>query len=98
LLGVLYLAFAVAVVALCAAVARSVLGAVMFALAVLIALPIAGLVRGVGPWLPSHLVGALTDLVAGAAASGYARAAFVTVAATPGLLALAIRRAAAREL
>jgi len=98
LLGVLYLAFAVAVVALCAAIARSVLAAVMLGLAVLIALPIAGLVRGVGRWLPSDLVGALSDLASGAAASAYVRAAAVTIVVTPALLWLAVRRAAAREL
>ncbi len=96
--GVIYLAFAVAVVALSAAIARGTLAVVMLSLAILIALPIAGLVRGVGPWMPSELVGALDALARGAHAADYLRA--TSTALLGGALALwfAVRLAARREL
>jgi ABC-2 type transport system permease protein len=96
--GVLYLALAVAVVAFAAAVARGVLGAVMLALAVLIAMPIVALVRGVGPWMPSELVGALDGLIRGASAFDYVRAGCTAVLAGGAALWLAGRFASRREL
>ncbi len=97
-LGALYLAFAVAIVAFSAAVVRGVLGAVLLSLVVLIAMPIMGLVRGIGPWMPSALVGALDALVRGAPASDYVRAALSAVGCGAVALLLCVRFAARREL
>ncbi|HEX6230084.1 MAG TPA: hypothetical protein VF029_00045 [Actinomycetota bacterium] len=85
--GALYLAFAVALVALASAVARSVIGAGGIAIVLLIALPILGQVLpGLEPWLPSTLVGSPTALADGEAASSFLRATGVTAAAIPMLL------------
>jgi ABC-2 type transport system permease protein len=96
--GAVYLAFTVAVVALAASLAGGVLGAVMLSLAVMIALPIIGLVRGVGPWMPSELVGAMDGLVRGAHASDYARALCAALVGSTLALWLAVRCSARREL
>jgi ABC-2 type transport system permease protein len=98
LLGALFLAFAVAVVAAVAGYTRSQAGTVFAALAVLLALPVVGIVDAVGVWLPSQLLGAAAALVDGVPAGEYARPVVVTVVATATLLALAVRRFAAREL
>ena len=95
--GALYLAFAVAVVACTAGLARTVIGTGGLALVVLIALPILGQIPALEPWLPSTLVGAPTALADGAAATDYTRAAIVTCAATPALLAGAVWLLARRE-
>jgi ABC-2 type transport system permease protein len=93
----LYLAFAVAVVALSATVVSSQLNTVMLSLGVLIALPIMALVRGVSTWLPSYLVAAPNGLVGGQHLTDFARATCVTLIATVICLWLAIRRSADRE-
>jgi ABC-2 type transport system permease protein len=98
LYGILYLAFAVALTAAAATVFRSVLATGLATLLVLLVLPILGVVEAVGRWLPSHLVGAQTDLSAGGSAAGYLGAAGVTVAATALLVLVAVRRFDAREL
>lgn len=98
LLGALYLAFAVAVVAAAGAFVRGMLPTVFAALTVLIVLPLIGVLPPVQPWLPSHLVNAVVALVEGAPASDYLRAAGVAVVSTPALLALASWRAERREL
>jgi ABC-2 type transport system permease protein len=95
--GGLYLAFAIAVVACTAALARSVIGAGGLALVVLIALPILGQIPWLEPWLPSTLVGAPTSLAEGAPASDFLRAAAITLAVTPALLAASVRLLAHRE-
>lgn len=97
-LGALYLAFAVAVVAAAGAIARGVLPTVFAALAVLILLPIVGVLPAVEPWLPSRLVTAVVALAEGAPASDYLRAAGVTVVAIPVLLGLAARELQRRDL
>ncbi|HEX9122176.1 MAG TPA: hypothetical protein VF984_02285 [Actinomycetota bacterium] len=96
--GSLYLAFAVAVVALSAGLARSVVGVVGLALAFLIALPILGQIGVVKPWLPSELVGAPVALVEGGSAASFLRAAGVSVAATAAALWTAARLLADREI
>jgi ABC-2 type transport system permease protein len=97
--GLVYLAFAVAVVAALAPHSRSLVVAVAGSVAVLLALPLLGLAPGVEPWLPSHLLGALDALVSGeSAAGGYLRATGVALAATAGLLLLAGRAVASKEL
>lgn len=98
LLGCLYLAFAVAVVAAVAGKTQSVLVTVVVAIAVLLLLPIVGIVPDVGEWLPSHLVGAVDALVRGAPLSDYLGAGVVTVALTLAALGLAVRWAEQREL
>lgn len=96
--GALYLAFAVAVVVLAAGVVRSTIGTAAVALAVLIAIPIAGsVVDPLERWLPSHLVGSLTALAAGAEASDFLRAAVVTVLAAAAVVWAGIVLAARRE-
>jgi ABC-2 type transport system permease protein len=97
-LAALYLAFAVALVAATAAVTRTVVTTVFASLAVLLMLPVLGLVGAVKPWLPSELVGAPTDILAGVAPGEYVRATIVTVVVTVGLLALAAARQSVREL
>jgi ABC-2 type transport system permease protein len=97
LLAVLYLAFAAAVVAVVGSRFDGLLATVLGSLVVLLILPLAGIAESVGRWLPSHLVGAQTDLVAGGAASDYLGATAVTLAVTVLLLAGAMRRAGARE-
>jgi ABC-2 type transport system permease protein len=98
LLALLYLAFAVAVVALAAGLGRSQLSTVLVALGFLIALPILGLVKGVGRWLPSTLIGAIDGLLAGVPFTHYIPAIVVTVVAVPALVWGAGRLLASREL
>jgi ABC-2 type transport system permease protein len=96
--GSLYLGFAVAVVALCAAISRSVVGVVGLALGFLIALPILGQIGVLAAWMPSALVGAPVTLVEGAAASGFLKAAFVAIGAGVAALWAASRLLARREV
>lgn len=97
-LGALYLGFAVAVVAAVAGFTRTTTGAVFGALLLLLALPLVGLVPAIEPWLPSRLVGAPIGLVEGMPAADFVRSIAVTLATTAGLLVLAVRRFARREL
>jgi len=96
--GVLYLLFVVAVVAAVAGRARSVLGTVLVSILVLVLMPILGIVDAVGHWLPSHLVGALTAIPDGAAATEYLKATFVTAVAGAVAFWLAVRWTTAKEL
>lgn len=96
--GVLYLAFATAVVAAAGSRAKSVLGAVMITIVVLLVMPLVGLVEAIERWLPSHLVGALGTIPAGTDPSEFLHSGAVTVALIPLMLWLAVRWARAREL
>jgi ABC-2 type transport system permease protein len=96
--GWIYLSFSVAVVALCAGLARSVVGVVAIALSILIALPILGQVGVSAWWLPSALVGAPVRLVEGASATSFLRAAGVGTVATAAALWAAGRLLARREI
>ena len=96
--GAVYLAFAVGMVALATGVTRSTIGAIGLSLAVLVFLPLLGAVPLFEPWMPSKLVGALGELVRGAPATDYLRAAAVSVALTAAGLWGAARLAARREL
>lgn len=98
LLGALYLAFAAAVLTAAGAVARGMLPTVFIGLGVLLALPLLGVLPSLQPWLPSHLVTAVTALIEGAPARDYLRAAAVTVASIPALLAVASWRLRRRDL
>jgi len=97
LLGALYLAFAVGVVAAMASVVRGVASTVFASLAVLIVLPIIGLVPVISPWLPSELLAAIGGLVEGAPASDYLRSTLMAVVSTVALVLLAARRVERRE-
>jgi ABC-2 type transport system permease protein len=96
--GLLYLAFTMTVVAAVAAHSRSVVMGAAISLVLLIVLALPGLVPAVGVWLPSHLVGALDDLVRGGGIVNYLRAAAVTAAASTGLAAWAARTQVRREV
>jgi ABC-2 type transport system permease protein len=97
LLGALYLAFAVAVVAAVAGYTRGVIGTIVVAVVALVLLPLVALVEPVRPWLPSELLTAALALADGAPAGEFLRATAVTVVVTPALLALAVHRVARRE-
>ncbi len=96
-LGVLFLAFVVAVVAAVAQWARSTLATVMWSLGALLVLPIFGIVDIVSHWLPTTLGSALAELTAGAPASDYWRSTVAALIAIPVLILLAERGARRRE-
>ncbi|WP_327002203.1 hypothetical protein OHA72_44855 [Dactylosporangium sp. NBC_01737] len=97
--GAVFLAFAVAAVALAAAaVVRGVLAAGGVTLAVLLAMAILGGIGGLGRWLPTTLAGAPAGLVDGTAPGFYLPATAVTVAGTAAALAGAIVLGGRREL
>jgi ABC-2 type transport system permease protein len=98
LLGCLYLAFAVAVVAAVMPMTRTVMPTVVAALVVLLLFPIVGLIPNVGAWLPSHLVGALDGLVRGIEPTEYLKAAVTTIIATAALLAISVRTSQQRSI
>ncbi|HSF26869.1 MAG TPA: ABC transporter [Actinomycetes bacterium] len=99
LLGMLYLVFAVAVVALAASRSRSVLATVGITLGALLALPIVGVWAPLGRWLPSALVGAQDALARGVKTPGdYLGATAVTLVLTVGLVVLACRLIGRRDL
>ncbi len=98
LFGVLFLVFVVALVAAVSGRASTMLGTVMVSILVLMVMPILGIADSIGNWLPTHLAGALGALPAGAKASEYLGATYVTVIATAALFWLAVRFAARREL
>jgi ABC-2 type transport system permease protein len=98
-LEALFLAFAVAVVALAASVARSTVAAAGLTLAVLLGMGIlGGLGGGLSRWLPTHLIAALTGLVRDVAPADYVPAIVVTVIATAAALVTAVALTARREL
>jgi ABC-2 type transport system permease protein len=98
LLACVYLAFAVAVVAVVASFVRTQIGTVLAGLGSLIALPMLATIGPLRPWLPSELVTATLAMVEGAPASDHLRAALVAVLATVGALGLAASRLERREL
>jgi ABC-2 type transport system permease protein len=93
----LYLAFAVAVVALIASLIRRVPAVAMLSVGALIVLAILGLVPQVAPWLPSSLVGAADSLIRGGDFDSQG-AVVVTVALTIALVAISIKRLETREM
>lgn len=96
-LGVVFLAFVVALTAAVAQRTRSVLATVMTSLIVLIAMPILGLAPAVTRWLPTSLANALADLPAGGTMHDYWPALAVSVAGTALLMWVAFRWAGRRE-
>lgn len=98
LLGAVFLAFALAVVAFVAGFTRSQAATVLGALGALLLLPAVGVVDAVAVWMPSRLATAVIALVEGEPASAFLRSTGVSLAATAALLALAARRLGQREL
>jgi ABC-2 type transport system permease protein len=96
--GMLYMVFAVAVVAAAAGMTRSRLSTVLAAIVVLLGLPILGLIPKVSDWLPSALIGAIDGVPRGESVVHYLGAGGVTVVAIGLCLWAGIRWAAAREL
>ena len=93
----LYLAFAVAVVALVSSLVRSVPAVAMLSAGVLVVLALLGLVPQIAPYLPSELVGAADWLVRGGDFDFW-RAVVATIGLTMAMLAISIRRLETREL
>jgi len=96
--GVLYLAFAVAVVAATAGYTRGVVGTIFASVAVLLLVALLGQLAPLRPWLPSDLLTAVLRLADGASAGEFVRAVAVTLLVTPALLLLAIHRFRTREV
>lgn len=97
-LGVVFLAFVVALTAAVAQRMRSVLSTVMTSLVVLIAMPVLGFAPQISRWLPTSLANALADLPAGGTMSNYWPALGVTVAATAALVGAAFAWSGRREV
>jgi hypothetical protein len=89
--GSAYLIFAVAIVSAAASLARTTLGTVGIALAVLLLLPLVATITAVHTWLPSNLAAAPIDLPATTHLSDYLPALMV-VAAAAGLFTFAVER------
>jgi ABC-2 type transport system permease protein len=96
--GALFLGFAVAVAALVAAVARGVLATAGVTLVMLLAMAILDGLTRLGRWLPTHLAGAMPELVGGAEIGDYLPAAAITLGLTLGAVSGAIALAGRREL
>lgn len=98
-LGVLFLAYVIAVTAAAAQWTKGVLATVMVALLSLLVLPALGAAEVIGQWLPSALATALADLPAGKHdLQHYLRPAVVTVITSAGLIYVALLGARRREL
>jgi len=100
LLGALFLAFAVGVVALSASLAKGALATAGISLGSLLGMAIAAGVGGpnVSRWLPTTLAGAMGDLVRQGRPEDYLPAAGLCILATAGCLLAAIALANRREL
>jgi ABC-2 type transport system permease protein len=99
LCGAVYLAFAVAVTAFAASLARSTIATAGIAFMVLLALPVLGAVQVIARWLPSAMVNAPVDILNRTHQLGYFWPAFVVAAAASAVaLAAATRRLNAREV
>jgi ABC-2 type transport system permease protein len=96
--GCVYVAFAVGVTALAAAIVRSPLGAIVVSAVLLLALPLLSLITGLRGWLPSHLLGAAVDLARGGEPAAYLRATAVTLVAVAVILPLSARLLDRREI
>lgn len=93
----LYLAFAVALVALTASFLRRVPAVAMLSVGALIVLALLGLVPNVARWLPSELVGAIDVLIRGGEFEFW-RSILTTAALTVVMLVVSIRRLKVREV
>ncbi len=95
--GAVYMMFAVAVTALAASLARSAIGTVGTALAILIVIPIAGSIHAIANWLPSALVNAPVELVGSEHLAHFIPSLAVTAAASAAAVWFAVFRLARRE-
>ena len=98
LAGVVYLAFIGALTAAFASRLHSVVTTAMATLATAVLLGLLGTAAALGKWLPSHLLGALTELPAGVPFSTYVASIASTITASAELLWLSSRWGSAREL
>jgi ABC-2 type transport system permease protein len=97
-LGALFLAFAVALTAAVASVMRGVAATAGVSLAGLLGLAILGGLTPVGRWLPTHLAGAMTELVRGTSAADFGPAVLTSLAGTVAALTVAVVLGARREV
>ncbi len=86
-----------AVTALAASLARSAIGTIGIALAILILIPIAGSIHAIDNWLPSALVNAPAELVGSEHLTHFVPALAVTAAASAAAVWFAMYRLARRE-
>lgn len=96
--GALFLAFAVALTALVAAISRGVLATAGVTLATLLAMAILGGLTPLGRWLPTQLAGAMPQLVTAADVTDYLPTAAATLGLTLAAVAGATALAGRREL
>jgi ABC-2 type transport system permease protein len=96
LLLAVYLAFVVALTGFAASIVRSVPGAALLTVAMLIVMGLVGLIPVVEPWLPSSLVGSFDALIAGGGFD-YGRPLVVTVALSLCAIAASFVLMARRE-
>lgn len=97
-LSALYVVFVVAVTAASAALTRSTLSTVLVAVGLLLALPVLALLRPIEPWVPSELLGAPVEILAGRPITELLRATLTTVVVVPALLLWSSRRIGQREV
>ncbi len=98
LLGALYLAFAISVVAAMASFLRTALTTTFASIAVLLVLPALGILDAVASYLPSTLVSAVAAVPAGEPVGDYLRAIVVTMLVTVALVLVAVYRVGRREI
>ena len=96
--GALFLAFAVAVVALAASLVRGVLATVGLALILLLGLGLLGSITTMDRWLPTTLVGAMAGLARDAGPGDYLPAAVVTAVLTVAAVGAAVGFGSRREV
>jgi ABC-2 type transport system permease protein len=96
--GSLYFAFAVALTALAAGIARGVLGTVVVTFVFVVVIALAGVIPAVNVWLPGRLASAIVGLAQGDAVPDYLRAALVAVAGSAASLVGAVALLGRREV
>lgn len=97
LLLAVYLAFVVAVTGLAASFVKSVPGAALLSVSVVIVIGLVGLISQIEPWLPSNLVGGFDALISGGAFE-YWRSLVVTILLSLGCVAASITLMGRREV
>jgi ABC-2 type transport system permease protein len=98
LLQVVFIAFAVAVVGLCASLVRNTVTVVAISAAVFLLIPVLQLFTSVSKWLPSALLQSQSDIARGATLGSYGGAVIVTLLLTACLLAVSSFAFSRREL
>jgi ABC-2 type transport system permease protein len=97
-LGSVYFLFIGAVAAAFGSVFRGVVSTSIATLVVALGVGLAGAFDAVAKWLPGYLTGALTAVAGGGDVTSYGRSLVVTIAASAGLVVVAVRRADRVEL